>query len=376
MGVVADLWSDYTLRTVALGAATLGVVAGGLGSFAILRRQSLLGDAISHSALPGIALAFLVTGSKSPLVLVTGAALAGWLATLIVAAIVRTTRVKSDAALGLVLSVFFGAGLVLLTFIQRRPDATQAGLDKFLFGQAAALVESDVRTMAALGAIAIALVALLWKELKLLAFDPDFGASSGFAMRGLDVLLTSLLVVAIVIGLQTVGVVLMSALVVAPGAAARQWTDRLGAMVVLAALFGALSGVAGALVSSSTAALPTGPTIVLCAAAIVVVSLLAAPNRGLVWNRVRELRARRRLQLDAVLADLLALSRQHEGDHAHDASVVEAMAAGRPGVRHGLEQLAARGLARATPDDRWALTPAGVEAARRAAAERDGEGAA
>ncbi|HEX2050919.1 MAG TPA: metal ABC transporter permease [Actinomycetota bacterium] len=374
MGLLGDLWSDYTLRTVALGAAVLGVVAGALGSFAILRRQSLLGDAISHAALPGIALAFLVTGSKSPLVLVAGAALAGWLSTLLVVAIVRTTRIKSDAALGLVLSVFFGAGLVLLTFIQRRPDATQAGLDKFLFGQAAALVERDVWTMAAIGAVALAVVALLWKELKLLAFDPDFGATNGFAMRALDVVLTSMLVVAIVIGLQTVGVVLMSALVVAPGAAARQWTDRLGVMVVLAALFGAASGVAGALLSSSTAALPTGPTIVLCAGAIVVTSLLAAPNRGLVWNRVRDVRARRRLHVDAVLADLLALSSQHEREHAHHASVVETMAAGRPGVRHGLEQLAARGLARATPDDRWALTPAGVEAARRAAAERDGAG--
>jgi len=150
-----ELLFDYTLRTVALGSAILGVVSGVLGAFAVLRRQSLLGDAISHTALPGIALAFMITGSKEPIVLIAGALLAGWVGTLFVMSVVNSTRIKSDCALGLVLSVFFGFGLVLLTFIQRQPEATQAGLDKFLFGQAAALMEKDVLTMALLGAVAL-----------------------------------------------------------------------------------------------------------------------------------------------------------------------------------------------------------------------------
>src|SRR5690606_19350717 len=204
------LFTDYTLRTVALGAAALGVVSGGLGTFAVLRGQSLLGDAISHAALPGIALAFLLTGSKAPLVLVAGAAIAGWLGTLAVTTVARRSRVPFDAGLGMVLAVFFGAGLVLLTYIQGRPDASQAGLDKFLFGQAAALVTADVLTIAGLGAAALLAVAVFWKEFKLLAFDPDFAAAQGFPVRALDVGLTTLLVVAIVVGLQTVGVVLMS----------------------------------------------------------------------------------------------------------------------------------------------------------------------
>jgi manganese/zinc/iron transport system permease protein len=231
LGLLGDLFSDYTLRTVALGAGTLGIISGALGSYAVLRKQSLLGDAMSHAALPGIALAFVLTRSKEPLVLMLGAAIAGWLATLLVAAIVRNTRIKQDSALGLALSVFFGFGLVLLTFIQKQADASQAGLDRFLFGQAAALIESDVVTMAALGTLVLLAMLLFWKELKLLSFDPSFGASLGFPIPALDVLLTTLLVVAIVIGLQTVGVVLMSAMVVAPAVAARQWTDRLGAMV-------------------------------------------------------------------------------------------------------------------------------------------------
>lgn len=293
--VLHNLFFDYTLRTVALGSALLGIVSGALGAFAVLRKQSLLGDAISHAALPGIALAFLLTGSKAPLVLIIGAALAGWLGTLLMLAIIRTTRIKDDSALGLVLSVFFGAGLVLLTFIQRRPDATQAGLDRFLFGQAATLLERDVVIMAALGVPVLLLLGAFWKEFKLLSFDPAFGASMGMRMHLFDVLLTTLLVVAIVIGLQTVGVVLMSAMVVAPAAAARQWSDRLDAMVALAALFGALAGVAGAVISSMAAHMPTGPTIVLCISAIVAVSLLFAPHRGLVWASLRYRRQRQQL---------------------------------------------------------------------------------
>jgi len=287
-----DLFFDYTLRTVALGAATLGAVSGALGVYAVLRGQSLIGDAMSHAALPGIALAYLLTRSKVPLVLMAGAAATGWLATLAVMAIVRRSRVKYDGALALILSVFFGVGLVLLTYLQNTPDAGQAGLDTFLFGQAAALVTDDVITMAVLGSLAMAGVGLFWKEFKLLAFDEAFGQSLGFPMRAIDIGLTTLIVVAIVIGLQAVGVVLMSAMIVAPAAAARQWTDRLSVMMGLSVAFGAASGVAGALLSSNLANVPTGPTIVLCASVIVAVSLFAAPHRGLLfrWYRQRERR--------------------------------------------------------------------------------------
>jgi manganese/zinc/iron transport system permease protein len=365
MTFLLDLFTDYTLRTVALGAAALGMASGALGSFAVLRKQSLLGDAISHAALPGIALAFLLTGSKAPLVLMVGAAIAGWLGTLVVMRVVGTTRVKEDSALGIVLSVFFGFGLVLLTYVQKQPNASQAGLDRFLFGQAATLLHRDVVLIAILGAVALSVAALFWKEFKLLSFDPDFAASIGLPVRALDVLLTSTLVIAIVIGLQTVGVVLMSAMVVAPAAAARQWTDRLGRMVLLAGLFGALAGVAGAVLSSLAARVPTGPTIVLCLTALVLVSLAFAPNRGLVWDWVRERRNRARLHTDAVLNGLYALARQHPGhDHGHPAAIVEAI---HPGAAHELRELEERGWARRLERDQWSITPAGcAEAERRA----------
>lgn len=196
-----DLMFDYTLRTVALGSAIMGMVSGMLGVFAVLRRQSLLGDAMSHAALPGIVLAFIITGSKEPLVLMTGAAVAAWIGALFVLAIISTTRIKQDSALGLILATFLGLGFVLLTWVQTRPNAAQAGLDRYLFGQAATLLERDVAAMAAIGVPALLVLALLWKECAILSFDPDFARSIGLPVRLLSVLLTSLLVAAISIGL-------------------------------------------------------------------------------------------------------------------------------------------------------------------------------
>lgn len=372
LDLFSQLLTDYTLRTVALGAATLGIVGGGLGSYAVLRGQSLLGDAISHAALPGIALAFLITGSKAPLPLMLGAAATGIVATLFIIGVTNTTRVPYDSALALALSAFFGVGLVLLTYLQQHAGAAQAGLDSFLFGQAAALVEHDVVVMAVLGGIALLALLLFWKEFKLLAFDPDFGRSLGFPIRMLDIVLTTLLVVAIVIGLQTVGVVLMSAVIVAPAAAARQWTDRLSVMVALAATFGALSGVSGAVVSGATANLPTGPTIVLCMGTVVIVSLLLAPNRGLLWRWWRQWRTSRRLRQERVLYDLYTLAAKHgAGDRPHEAATLDAMVSGSTRTAYVLRRLAEQGLVAETSDGRWHLTDEGLEEARRLADKRN-----
>jgi manganese/zinc/iron transport system permease protein len=352
---------DFTLRTVALGAAVLGALAGGLGCFAVLRRQSLLGDAISHAALPGIVLAFALTGMRATPVLVLGAALAGWVGTLAVLAIVRGGRLPEDAALGIVLSVFFGLGMVLLTWVQGRPDARQAGLDTFLFGQAATVLPGDVALVAGVGGVVVLLTFLFWKEFKLLAFDPGYATALGLPVRRLDILLTGLLVVAIVLGLQMVGVILMSALVVAPAAAARQWTDSLRFMVFLAALLGAGAGVTGAAISATARGIPTGPTIVLVASAFVLVSLLAAPGRGLVAEGIRALRVRRRIRADAVLLDLHALAGQHAGrGHPHPVATLQAMAGDDRGVRASLRSLEGRGWARATGSGEWAITPEGT----------------
>jgi manganese/zinc/iron transport system permease protein len=364
--IFQNLFFDYTLRTVALGTAIIGVVSGALGSFAVLRKQSLLGDAISHAALPGVVLAFMLTRSKASLTLVIGAVIAGWLATLLIIAVVRNTRIKEDSALGLSLSIFFGFGLMLLTFTQRMPDARQAGLDRFLFGQAATLIQRDVITMAVIGLLVLATLALFWKEFKLLSFDPDFAASLGFPARLLDVVLTTLLVVAIVIGLQAVGVILMSAMVVAPAAAARQWTNRLGLMTILAALFGAFSGVSGAVISSTGSGLSTGPVIVLIISLVTLMSMLFAPNRGIAWRLLHEKNSGRKLRLDAVLGDLYLLAAQHDSpDYGHPIDVLRAMNVGRGGVEHTLKTLEAQGLVQRAGANAWALTNEGFSEAKR-----------
>jgi len=371
MGIIKfvnQLFFDYTFRTVLLGALTLGIVSGGLGAFAVLRRQSLLGDAISHAALPGIAIAFLLTGSKSPVVLVLGAAIAGWLGTLVIMSITHHSRIKTDSALGLVLSVFFGLGLVVLTYIQKMPNANQAGLETYLFGQAATLLAKDVLTMGILGVLSLALMLLFWKELKLLTFDAEFGRSLGFPVRMLDLLLITLLVVAIVIGLQTVGVVLMSAMIVAPAAAARQWTDRFGLMVGLAGILGALAGVSGAILSSTIEHLPTGPTIVLMLSGVVFLSLILAPNRGILWRWLREQHQRHQLQMNAILSDLFILAQHHQdASHGHSIKVLRTMSQGHGGVDRSLKALKAKGLVIEQAKDEWILSAKGMEAAQKLA---------
>lgn len=298
------LLNDYTLRTISLGTLLLGVVCGLLGSFAVLRKQSLLGDAISHAALPGIALAFLLTGVKEPWLLFLGAVGSGLLGSWWISLMRRYSPLSSDTALGIVLSVFFGFGMLLLTFIQRQPNANQAGLDRFLFGQAATLLEADVWLMAAVALGSLLFLTAFWKEFKLLSFDPAYAQSLGLPTQRLDFLLNTLIVFAIVVGLQTVGVVLMSALLLAPAAAARQWTNRLGVMLFLAAVFGAIAGVGGTAISALGAQLPTGPVVVLLAVSLVVVSFLFAPRRGLLWRNWKRRQQRRAFQFNQTLQDL------------------------------------------------------------------------
>ncbi len=359
-------FGDYTMRTVALGCALLGIVAGALGPFAVLRRQSLMGDAVSHAALPGIVAAFLLTGSKEPFVLLIGAAGAGWISMLAANYVTANTRVKYDAALGISLSVFFGLGMVFLTFAQRSPDAAQAGLSKFLFGQAAAMMMTDVRMLFLLGLASLMVLAIFWKEFKILSFNRDFADSLGYSTSRLDLILTSLIVIAIVIGLQTVGVVLMSALIIAPAAAARQWTDRLGAMVILSAAFGATSGIAGAAISGLAPHIPTGPAIVLSAIAFVLISILFASNRGFIWNSIRSAYNRRMVRLEGILESILLLAENHDRlDHPHEREAVMAIAKSRGASSQAISQLERRGWICMDDAGLLCLTESGIEEAIR-----------
>jgi manganese/zinc/iron transport system permease protein len=317
------LFNDYTLRTISLGTAILGAICGMLGSFAVLRKQSLLGDAISHAALPGIAIAFLITGTKETNVLLIGALISGLIGAFWIRGITRRTHLKSDTALGLILSIFFGFGMLLLTYIQKQPNANQSGLDKFLFGQAATLLARDVWFMATVTLVCLLVMLLFWKEFKILLFDIDYAKTLGFNTKTIDLLITSFIVLAIVLGLQTVGVVLMSAMLLAPAAAARQWTNSLGIMVMLAAVFGATSGVVGTAISASQNNLPTGPVIVLVAAAFVVFSFIFSPSRGLLFRQIRFIKNRKDLQLHKTLTFMFDIAKGHENiSHPHTVKIL------------------------------------------------------
>ena len=303
--------SDYTVQNVAIGAALLGVSSGVLGTFAVLRQQSLLGDTLSHAALPGICLGFILAGSRQLGSILAGALVTGVLAALFMLLLTRRSRLKTDAGLGISLSLFFALGVVLLTFIQGTGNASQGGLDSFLFGQAAAMLRSDLWVMGGVTGVALLLVALLWKELKLVTFDPLFAGSLGLPVVALEVFMTAMIAFAVVVGLQMVGVVLMAAMIIAPAAAARQWVNSLGGMVFVSALVGAAGGVTGALISASGRNLATGPLIILSISAFVLFSILFAPGRGVVWEALQRWRNRRVLEAQRVLTTLYQLTEKH-----------------------------------------------------------------
>jgi len=296
MQSLTSLLHNYTFQVVAFGSALLGIISGVLGSFAVLRKQSLLGDGISHAALPGVILAFLLTGSKNTEILLLGALITGLLSTGFIMGIVRHSRIQFDSALALITSVFFGFGLVLLTYSQKIPNANQAGLNRFIYGQASTLLQRDVYIIIFCGIILLFFVAAFWKEFKLFAFDPDFAQSIGLPTGKLNSFLSALIVLAIIIGLQTVGVVLMSAMLIAPAVAARQWCSHLWTMVLLAAVCGATSGIVGTFISSAIPGLPTGPIVVICISSIAVISLLFAPNRGILHRIYRRRKNRNTLK--------------------------------------------------------------------------------
>ncbi len=357
-----DLLGDHTLRTVALGAGLVGLAAGVAGVFAVLRRQSLLGDVVSHSALPGIALAFLLTHNRNPLVLLIGAVIAGWLGTVISQQITRNSRIKQDAALGIVLSVMFGLGMLLLVVIQQNPLAGQAGLEKYLFGSAATLLRQDIIVSAAVGVICLGAIALFWKEFKLTAFDPTFAQSTGIPLRVVETVLASVTVLAICIGLQTVGVVLMSALLVAPAAAARQWTNRLETMALAAGVFGALSGMAGAVISSQAANLPAGPVVIVVLTCLVTLSIFFAPARGIFWEWLRHTAQHRLVEESAVLAGMLKLADEDPDPfRPHDVSALDAV--GLHSAEKTMALLESKGWVKHS-GSLWAFTEDGVNQAR------------
>lgn len=332
-GVVSDVdWAqfarvltlrDYNTRIPLLGTTLLGVCAGVVGVFMLLRRRSLVGDVVGHSSLPGVALAFLVLEARAPgsgrslTGLLTGAFLSGMLGVACVTAIRTWTRIKDDAAQAIVLSLFFGLGISLFTVIQSIPGGNAAGLNQFIFGKAASLLAEDVKLIGIATAVTLVLCFALFKEFSLLCFDEDFARAQGWPATPLDLLLMALVAVVTVIGLQSVGLLLVVALLIIPPAAARFWTNRLGTLVLLAGLLGGLTSAVGVACSALLSRLAAGPTIVLSGSLAFLISLLLGTHGGVLHRLWRALQLKRRVgRLDLLRATYEILEARTEAFEA------------------------------------------------------------
>jgi manganese/zinc/iron transport system permease protein len=275
------LLREPNVLLVVAGSIILCGMSAIVGCFTFLRKRALIGDAVSHSVLPGVCMAFILTGEKNPLYFLIGAIISGMLSLLIMEGLTRSRQTRPDTAIALMLSVFFGIGIVLLTSIQHSGNASQAGLDKFLFGKAASITFEDIRLFAFSSAGILSIVFIFLRGFTAISFDEEFAVSIGFPVRWLRFALSFLTVWAVSVGIQAVGVVLMSALLITPALAARMWTNSIRFMLFLAMLFGMLSGYLGAFVSYTAPAMPTGPWIVVAATFIAALSMVFAPNRGI-----------------------------------------------------------------------------------------------
>jgi manganese/zinc/iron transport system permease protein len=294
-------FKEPNIRVVVLGSLLMSLSASLVGCFAYLRKQALVGDTVAHSVLPGICIAFIWIGAKNTPILLLGAFVAGWLALLGVDYINRHSKIKPDSANAIALSSFFGWGVFLLTLIQQSGNAAQSGLDKFLFGNAAALLESDLWFFLALALLTIALVYLFLKHFTLLTFDKNFATSIGYPTQALELLLTSLTVLAIVAGIQAMGVVLMAALLVAPAVAARFWSNNLPKMLIVACIIGCIGGWLGAFISYLAPSMPSGPWIVVVLFFMAIFSFTFAPHKGIFARYLAGRRNQKRIEEENIL---------------------------------------------------------------------------
>lgn len=270
---------------VVLGSVLLGASSALVGTYAFLRKQSLVGDAIAHAVLPGICLGFIFSETKDMLFLISGALISGWIAVFLINYIPNNSKLKSDSSIAIVLSVFFGLGIMLMTYIQKSGNSSQAGLDKFIFGKAAALTPEDAKVFIGISFILLIAVWLLFKELNLICFNRDYAVSIGLPVQKLEFVLSVMIILSVASGIQAVGVVLMSALLIAPAAAARFWSHKISVMLWLGAIFGIIAAWIGSLVSYSFSAMPTGPWIVVVLTCIALISFVFAPKKGLLAKK-------------------------------------------------------------------------------------------
>lgn len=297
-------FQDPNVVLVVVGISLLSVSAAMVGTFTFLDKKALIGDAISHAVLPGVCLAFMLAGSKNPYWIVVGAFATGALATYAISWVSQQTKLKEDTIIASVLSVFFGIGIVLMTKLQQTGNAALSGLDHFLFGNAISIIGEDILVYATLALATILAILIFYKEFQLLIFNRDFATVIGLPVKRLEFLFNSLMVLAVVTGIQAIGVVLMAALLITPAAAAKFWTDRLGAMLFIAVVIALFSGISGAYISFVLPNMPTGPWVVVVLSALAFLSFFFSHKKGLITRWYSKKNYQRKIHSDHILKAL------------------------------------------------------------------------
>lgn len=359
-------FNDMNVVLVLVGVVLLLTSSAIVGTFTFLKKKALVGDAVAHAVLPGICLAFMISGSKNPYLITIGAFITGWLSLVIIDYIKAKSKIKEDTAIALILSVFFGVGILLLTNIQQSGNAAQSGLSSFLFGNAAALVLEDLKLFGIVAIVLLLMVVLFFKELKLLIFDEQHAKALGLPVKSLNLLLTTLTVLAVVTGIQAVGVVLMAAMLITPAAAARFWTEDMIKMLILAALFGALSGVVGTFVSYTAPTMPTGPWIVMVISFIAIVSFFIAPKKGIIAKQLEQNQLQRTLLEENLLKAFYHLSEASKGGSKGFSvnQLIEKRYFPEHALKSGMKRLQRKKLL-LNQGEKWMFTSEGLERGKR-----------
>lgn len=303
-------FQDASIAFIVIGITLLGIGSAYVGTFSFLDKKALLGDAISHAVLPGICLGFILAGEKNPIYIVGGAFVSGAIATFLSSWLKENTKLSEDTIIASILSVFFGFGIVLLTVIQKSGNPEMAGLNQFIFGNAIGILEEDLWIYGGLAVFIILVLSLFLKEFSLLVFNAEYGKAIGYPMGSIRLLFNVLMILSVVIGIQAIGVVLMAALLITPGAAARFWTDRLAILLVLAGIFAVISGIIGTYISYVIPQMPTGPWVVVSLSVLALISFLFAPKRGLLYRNFARKNYLKKTQNEHILKSLYKASEE------------------------------------------------------------------
>ena len=359
--VLQSLYFDHTFRVVMGGCIIIGFTCGAIGTFAYIKKQGMIGDVVSHATLPGVALAFLIFKNRNFITI--GAILSALIGVYLVQFFISQTKTKEDSALGLMLSVFFGVGMVFLSIVNQLPYGQKAGLNRFLFGMASTITTTDIYRMIFLSMGCFLCVFLFWRKLIISNFDFNYAKTIGVQVEKLNTILMLVLTVAIVSVLEIVGIILTTALIIAPAVAARQWTHRIGKMFFLAGFIGGFASALGALVSSLHA-IPTGPIIALVVTLLAFFSIGFSPKRGIIFNIFRKAKQMKTMYLKKTLLALKMLAKNHPSfkKHPHHIKVIGLMnCSNKKTIKKNLKKLKQLNLVEEVKKDYWVLTKKGSE---------------